>query len=96
MKIRIDHHSLFDIKLLDKKISIREVGHALNHNLTKVKDVVFSNSTFKTTLFYLSSALSILFLMAFVQLSDFDRIIKAVLGVAILSVNVWLLKKYNL
>jgi hypothetical protein len=58
--------------------------------------MVFTESGYKTTLFYLSSALSILFLMAFVQLSDFDRIIKIILGISILSVNVWLMKKYNL
>ena len=96
MKIRLTHHSLFDIKLLNKKINLQEINRVLCHNLNRVKEVVFTDSTYKTTLFYLSSALSILFLMAFVQLSDFEITVKVLLGVSILSVNVWLLKKYNL
>ena len=96
MKIRLNHYSLFDIKLLEKKIKLNDFGHLISANLIRLRDAVNIDSSYKTLLVYFSSAISILFLMAFVQVSDFDSTLKIILGVSILSANVWMLKKCNL
>jgi hypothetical protein len=96
MKIRLNYHSKFDLKLLEKKIHMHEFGQILKSNLLRVKSEILTESLYKTSLIYISSALSIIFFMAFVELSDFERIFKVILGISILSGNVWLLKKFNL
>ncbi len=96
MKIALNHNSNSGIKIGNIKNNLQLIRNNIVANTHKVKDVIVSNKVFKMNLIYFSSALSIILLLAFIQLFPIDNSIKFIVGLIILCGNVWIIQKNNL
>ncbi len=96
MKIALNHNSNSGIKIGNIKNNLQHIRNNIVANTHKVKDVIVSNKVFKMNLIYFSSSLSIILLLAFIQLFPIDNSIKFIVGLVVLCANVWIIQKNNL
>lgn len=96
MKTSLHHNIISGLKIGDKKYSPRHLLDIFLANANKIKEVITISQVFKMNLIYFTIALSIILLLAFIQLFNVDDSIKIVVGFVILFGNVWIIQKNNL
>lgn len=96
MKIALNHNTNSGIKIGDIKNTLQHIRNNILANTHKVKDVIISNKVFKMNLIYFCSSISIILLLAFIQLYPIENSIKFIVGLVVLCGNVWIIQKNNL
>jgi hypothetical protein len=91
MKITLTNNSFSSVK-----INLQRFHNNIAYHAHQIIEDIKINDFFKINLVYYTSVVSVISLLAFVQLNNTDNAIKIVLGLVVLFGNFWLLKKYNL
>lgn len=90
MKTTLIHYSISIAK-----INLQRFQNNIAHNTQQIIEDIRTSEVYKMYLIYYICVISVILLLAFVQLNNTGNIVKIVLGLLVLVGNFFLIKKYN-